>query len=79
MTDKTRKAAQVYLVNALSIFPLLLTGCDGGTPFTELSNYELSMEYRACQKEGLSPGGAQRCNNIERECDIRREEKNFRC
>ncbi|RMF19129.1 MAG: hypothetical protein D6758_02685 [Gammaproteobacteria bacterium] len=63
---------------ALLLATGLLSGCDSRS-FEGYSNYELSREYADCKRGGLSPAGAQRCNNIEKECEIRKQEKGFRC
>ncbi|MBK8973791.1 MAG: hypothetical protein IPM37_21440 [Hahellaceae bacterium] len=56
-----------------------LCACDSGGSFGDYSNYELSKEHQACQTPNLSPAGAQRCNNIERECKKRKKESAYRC
>ena len=58
---------------------VLISGCDGNRPFENYSQYDLSKEYGECQSKNLSPGGAQRCRNIEKECEIRRKERGIRC
>ena len=67
------------LLLALPLFTGLLAGCDSGSSFTSYSNYELSEAWQECKSGGQNVAGAQRCNNIERECQRRKEEKNFRC
>ena len=56
---------------------VILTACNG--PFSDYSNFDLKKEYSKCNYNTLSPAGAQRCNNIKKECEIRKEESGFRC
>ncbi|KZY31816.1 MULTISPECIES: hypothetical protein [unclassified Oleiphilus] len=59
------------------IFSTLLSSCGGA--FSGYSDAELRKAYRDCDYNKLSPAGAQRCNNIKKECDSRRKDKGFRC
>ena len=61
------------------LISLPLAACDGTSSFSNYSNYDLGQQYQACQKSNLSPGGAQRCSNIERECRRRKETTGYRC
>ncbi|WP_369602813.1 hypothetical protein AAIA72_07660 [Hahella sp. SMD15-11] len=70
--------ARIWMLAGVLTTAMMVSGCDS-RPFENYSNYELSQEYQSCQRGGLSPAGAQRCNNIIKECEIRKEEKNFRC
>jgi len=62
-------------VTCLSL--VVLNGCGGH--FSSYSDQDLRKEFRKCDYGKLSPGGAQRCLNIEKECKIRLKEKGFRC
>jgi len=55
----------------------LLTACSG--PFSDYTNFDLKKEYNKCDYNRLTAAGAQRCNNIKKECDIRKEKSGFRC
>ena len=69
----------IYLFKA-SIITLLVTtlsACDG--PFGDYSNYDLGQAYGKCDFNKLTAAGAQRCNNIKKECDKRKDESGFRC
>ena len=57
----------------------LLTGCDGKNSFSAYSNYDLKGAHAICKSKDLSPSGAQRCRNIEKECNNRKEDSGFRC
>lgn len=59
------------------LFCLLLSGCNG--PFSDYDKYELSQEFNKCDFSKLTAAGAQRCLNIQKECDKRKEESGFRC
>ena len=61
----------------LIIFTLLLTGCGG--PFSDYSNHDLREVYGKCDFNKLTGAGAQRCNNLKKECDKRKSETGFRC
>jgi hypothetical protein len=68
-----------HTVRLLQIFTIssLLAACSG--PFSDYSNFDLKKEYNKCDYNRLTPAGAQRCNNIKKECEIRKEETGFRC
>lgn len=55
----------------------LLTACSG--PFSDYTNFDLKKEYSKCDYNSLTAAGAQRCNNIKKECEVRKEEIDFRC
>lgn len=55
----------------------MLCACNG--PFNDYSNYDLSQAYDKCDFSKLTAAGAQRCNNIKKECDKRKDESGFRC
>lgn len=61
----------------LTILSILLSACDG--PFSDYGNYDLKEMYRKCDFNKLNAAGAQRCNNIKKECDKRKKESGFRC
>lgn len=69
----------IFLLKAVSIIALTvsLSACNG--PFSDYSNYDLSSAYDKCDFSKLTAAGAQRCNNIKKECDKRKEESGFRC
>ena len=73
---KSRKCLRglLYLLS----LPIVLA-CDGRSAFSDYSNYDLKREYQDCKSSNLSPGGAQRCANIEKECERRRQETGIRC
>lgn len=54
-----------------------VTACSG--PFSDLSNFDLKKEYNQCDYNKLTAAGAQRCNNIKKECDVRKKANGFRC
>lgn len=54
-----------------------LSGCDG--PYAKYSDYDLKEMYGKCDFNKLTAAGAQRCNNIKKECDKRKEDKGLRC
>mgnify|MGYP003631161809 CR=1 FL=1 len=56
---------------------LSLSACSG--PFSDYSNYDLKDIYEKCDFNKLTAAGAQRCNNIQKECDKRKKESGFRC
>ncbi len=62
---------------AVLITLLTLSACGG--PFADYSNRDLRKEFRSCNYERLSPAGAQRCNNIKKECEKRFKDNGFRC
>lgn len=78
MIPATLPRTAIRLFSVL-ITALFLSACDGRNSFSNYSNYDLSQEYQKCQRGGLSPAGAQRCNNVEAECKRRKEESNYRC
>jgi len=55
----------------------ILTACSG--PFSDYTNFDLKKEYNKCDYSRLSAAGAQRCNNIKKECKARKEKSGFRC
>ena len=55
----------------------ILTACSG--PFSDYTNFDLKKEYNKCDYSRLSAAGAQRCNNIKKECEVRKEKSGFRC
>ena len=55
----------------------VLSACSG--PFSDYSDYELKRAYGECDYDNLSPAGAQRCLNIEKECEKRKKESGLRC
>lgn len=59
------------------LFSISLSACSG--PFSDYSNYDLSNAYNKCDFNKLTAAGAQRCNNIKKECDKRKSELGFRC
>ena len=61
----------------IGLSTLSLSACNG--PFSDLSNYDLKEIYAKCDSKNLNPAGAQRCNNIQDECDKRKKESGFRC
>ncbi len=63
--------------SGILIFTLFLTACNG--PFSDYNNLDLKKEFSKCDYSRLSPAGAQRCNNIKKECELRKEESGFRC
>lgn len=71
---KTNVLFRLIFVAALG---LALTACEG--PFHDYSNYDLQQENAKCQRGGHSGAGAQRCANVEKECEKRKAEKGFRC
>jgi hypothetical protein len=69
-----KQNAQILQILAIS---LLLTACNG--PFSDYTNFDLKKEYTKCDYNRLTAAGAQRCNNIKKECEVRKEESGFRC
>jgi len=67
---------QIRILGAL-IITSLLNACSG--PFSDYSNNDLKREFSKCDYNKLSPAGAQRCNNIKKECDLRKAESGLRC
>ncbi len=65
------------------VLPLALTlmtaACDGGGAFKNYSNYDLKEANNECKKSSQTPGSAQRCNNVAKECERRKVESGFRC
>jgi len=59
------------------IIGFLFTACDGA--YSEYSDYDLKEMYGKCDYNKLTAAGAQRCNNIKKECDTRQKEKRLRC
>ena len=55
----------------------MLSACNG--PFNDYGNYDLSQAYNKCDFNKLTAAGAQRCNNIKKECEKRKEESGFKC
>lgn len=72
-----RKLHRTLTSTALYLSLIYLSGCGGH--FSNHSDQELRKEFRKCDFSKLSPGGAQRCLNIEKECKVRLKEKGFRC
>tara|TARA_R110002072_G_scaffold184083_1_gene340384 strand:+ start:22253 stop:22465 length:213 start_codon:yes stop_codon:yes gene_type:complete len=58
-------------------FITMLSACSG--PFSDYNNYDLSQAYAKCDFSKLTAAGAQRCTNIKKECDKRKDESGFRC
>jgi hypothetical protein len=58
-------------------FSSILLACNG--PYSDYSNFDLKKEYNNCDYNKLTAAGAQRCNNIKKECDVRKEKSGFRC
>jgi hypothetical protein len=56
---------------------LLLSSCSG--PFAQYSDTDLRGEFRKCDFDRLNAAGAQRCLNIQKECEKRKQERGFRC
>ena len=54
-----------------------LSACNGA--YSKYSDYDLKEMYRKCDYNKLTAAGAQRCNNIKKECNKRKEEKGLRC
>jgi hypothetical protein len=54
-----------------------LSGCDG--PFSKYSDQELRQEFDKCDFDKLNAAGAQRCQNIIKECEKRKTKTGFRC
>jgi len=54
-----------------------LCGCNGA--YSEFSDADLKDMYRKCDYSKLTAAGAQRCNNIKKECAKRKEDKGLRC
>jgi hypothetical protein len=83
MNKKTKpallRALSVMHLSTVFISATLLTGCDGKNSFSAYSNYDLKSAYAGCKSKDLSPGGAQRCRNIEKECKKRKSDSGFRC
>ena len=53
----------------------LLSGCDGGSKLKQMSDFDLSEKYAYClDKKPTSPGKATACENLRRECELRREQ-----
>ncbi len=59
----------------LSVFTL--SACSG--PFADYSDNDLREEFRKCDFDRLSPAGAQRCLNIQKECEARKKDRGLRC
>ena len=55
----------------------MLTACNG--PYSDHTNFDLKKEFNKCDYNRLNAAGAQRCNNIKKECDVRKEKNGFRC
>ena len=70
MTALCKTTSWVFLI-------VILSACNG--PFSDYSNYDLSQAYDKCDFNKLTAAGAQRCNNIKKECDKRKDESGFRC
>ncbi|MFT7185688.1 MAG: hypothetical protein ACI84K_001071 [Pseudohongiellaceae bacterium] len=66
----------VQILQILTISSILIA-CNG--PFGDYTNFDLKKEYNKCDYNRLSPAGAQRCNNLKKECGIRKEKSGFRC
>ena len=68
-----------YYLRVLGILvtTTLLSACDG--PYSKYNNFDLKSEYSKCDYNKFTAAGAQRCNNIKKECDLRKKESNFRC
>jgi len=64
-------------VSMMLSFAMVLTACNG--PFSDYSASDLRKEYRECDYSRLTAAGAQRCNNLKKECDKRRKDTGFRC
>ena len=59
------------------LLSLGLSACDG--PFAKYTDQELRQEFNKCDFERLNAAGAQRCHNIIKECEKRKEARGFRC
>ncbi len=68
---------RILITSAITLLCNLLTACGGA--FSDYSDAELRKAFRECDYNKLSPAGAQRCNNIKKECSIRRKDSGFRC
>jgi len=77
--NKKPKSALIQTLSAICISTALVAGCDGRNSFSAYSNYDLKSAYAGCKSKDLSPGGAQRCRNIEKECKKRKSDSGFRC
>jgi hypothetical protein len=64
-------------ISGLLTSVFLLSACNG--PYSGDSNFDLKTKYRGCDFSKLSAAGAQRCNNIKKECDKRKADTGFRC
>lgn len=68
-----------HITSGVLFIALFLTGCGDANSFKSYSNYDLKEAYSECKQSDLSPGGAQRCKNIQQECDRRKSESGLRC
>jgi len=59
------------------ILTTALAGCNGA--YHDYSDADLKDMYRKCDYSKLTAAGAQRCNNIKKECLKRKEDKGLRC
>jgi len=68
------KLSSISLMISLVI---LLNGCGGA--YSKYSDADLKEMFRKCDYSKLTAAGAQRCNNIKKECKKRKEDKGLRC
>lgn len=67
----------IFKTTTVIFFTAMLSACNG--PFNDYGNYDLSQAYNKCDFNKLTAAGAQRCNNIKKECEKRKEESGFKC
>jgi len=66
-----KRRSTVVLLSA----SVLLGGCDNNSKLQQLPDFELSEKYAVClDKKPTSPGKATACENLRRECELRREQ-----
>jgi len=54
---------------------VLLGACDNSSKLQQIPDFELSEKYAVClDRKPTSPGKATACENLRRECEIRREQ-----
>ncbi|MBX2857044.1 MAG: hypothetical protein KTR17_00150 [Cellvibrionaceae bacterium] len=69
---------KIYISAIILGAAFFLCGCEGG--MSDMSNQELAAKNDECVRlNPTSPGKVTACENIRKECQRRRKDKNYAC
>jgi uncharacterized protein YcfL len=67
-------------ISCLILTLFLVVACEGNSKMKKMSNSELVSKRDECLRTNpTSPGKVTACENIRKECERRRKERNYAC